>query len=118
MLQVGYTNDGWSPSLGSQEMTTLGIMASQDLPFPGKRRLRGEVAELDARRSEQQLARARLWLAAEVKRAYSGLLLARELLVIAGEQKRDLAADRERPFARAMRWDKGRSRTCCASRWS
>jgi outer membrane protein, heavy metal efflux system len=87
MLLVGYTNDGWSPSLGSQEMTTLGIMASQDLPFPGKRRLRGEVAELDSRRSEQQLARARLWLAAEVKRAYSGLLLARELLVIAGEQK-------------------------------
>jgi outer membrane protein TolC len=87
MLAVGYTNDGWAPSLGSQEMTTLGVMASQDLPFPGKRTLRRQLATLDAGRSEQQLARARLWLAAEVKRAYYGLLLARDLLAVTHEQR-------------------------------
>src|SRR5262249_14172295 len=36
MLGLTYTNDGWSPSLGSRDMTTLGLMWSQDLPFPGK----------------------------------------------------------------------------------
>ena len=45
MFSVGYTNDGWSPSLGTQEMTTLGFMASQELSYPGKRGLRGDIAQ-------------------------------------------------------------------------
>jgi outer membrane protein TolC len=36
MVSVDYTNDGWSPSLGSMEMTTLAVTASQELPYPGK----------------------------------------------------------------------------------
>lgn len=38
MLSAGYTNDGWRPTLGTQEMTTLAFMGAQDLPYPGKRR--------------------------------------------------------------------------------
>jgi len=87
MLSVGYTNDGWSPSLGGQEMTTLALMASQDLPFPGKRRLRSDIASRETGRAEQQLERSRLRVVAEVKRAYHGLLLARDLLALTWEQR-------------------------------
>jgi outer membrane protein, heavy metal efflux system len=86
-LAVLYTNDGWSPSLGSREMTTLAFMGSQDLPYPGKRRLRGELAARDADQVEQQLVRARLSLAAAVKRAYFGLVLSRERLSLVKEQE-------------------------------
>ena len=87
MLSVVYTNDGWSPSLGTQDMTTLAFMGSQQLPWPGKRRLRGDVAVLEADAVEQQLERVRLGVAADVKRAYSGLVLSRELLELVREQE-------------------------------
>lgn len=87
MVSMNYTNDGWSPSLGSMPMTTLGVMVSQDLPYSGKRKQRMEVAMSDARRSEPQLARVRLSIEADVTRAYYGLLLARELAALTGEQR-------------------------------
>jgi cobalt-zinc-cadmium efflux system outer membrane protein len=87
MFSVGYTNDGWSPSLGQREMTTLSFMASQELPFPGKRPLRGEIAARAAEQVAQQLARVRLRVEADVRRAYAGLRLARELAELTGEQR-------------------------------
>jgi len=87
MLSVVYTNDGWSPSLGTQDMTTLAFMGSQNLPYPGKRRLRGDVAAREADQIEQQLERARLGVVAAVKRAYHGLVLSRELLELVREQE-------------------------------
>jgi outer membrane protein, heavy metal efflux system len=86
-LSVLYTNDGWSPSLGTQPMTTLAIMGSQELPFAGKRRLRGELAAREADAVEQQLARARLGVAAAVRRAYQGLVLSRERIALVGDQE-------------------------------
>jgi outer membrane protein TolC len=87
MLSVAYTNDGWSPSLGAEDMTTLAFMWEQDLPYPGKRRLRGDIREREAQQVEQQLERARLGVAAGVKRAYYGLILSRELLDLVREQE-------------------------------
>ena len=87
MVSAGYTNDGWKPSLGSREMTTLAIMGSQELPYPGKRRLRGEIAEIEAGEIEQRVERVRLGIAASVKRAYARLLLSRELLVLARQRQ-------------------------------
>lgn len=87
MLAVGYTNDGWSPSLGTNDMTTLGLMASQELPFPGKRSLRGEIASREAEQVEQQTDRVGRGIAAAVKRAYYGLLLSRNLLELISEQQ-------------------------------
>lgn len=87
LLSVSYTNDGWSPTLGEEPMTTLGVMASQALPYPGKRSLRGRIASSEARQAAEGVARARLRLVADVKRAYYGLLLARELLAITREQR-------------------------------
>ena len=87
MFSVGYTNDGWSPSLGTQEMTTLGFMASQELPYPGKRGLRGDIASREAGQVEQQAERVVRSIRAAVKRAYYGLLLSRNLLELTHEQE-------------------------------
>ncbi len=87
MLSVEYTNDGWSPSLGTQEMTTLGFMASQELPYPGKRGLRGDIASREAGQVEQQAERVGRSITAAVKRAYYGLLLSRNLLELIRDQE-------------------------------
>jgi cobalt-zinc-cadmium efflux system outer membrane protein len=86
-LSLQYTNDGWSPSLGTMPMTNLALMGSQTLSWPGKRRLRAAVAEADAASTDEALERARLTLAAEVKRAFWGLALARETFTLLTEQK-------------------------------
>jgi len=87
MLSAAYTNDGWRPTLGTQDMTTLAFMGAQDLPYPGKRRLRGEIAEREADQVAQQLERSRLSVAARVKRAYYCLVLGRDLLELIREQE-------------------------------
>ncbi|HBC56460.1 MAG TPA: transporter [Gammaproteobacteria bacterium] len=50
-----------------EPMTQLQIGISQSLPFPGKLRLKGEIAELMAKVAEQNLAEARLQLIKKVK---------------------------------------------------
>ncbi len=87
MVSMAFTNDGWAPSLGRMPMTTLGIMVSQELPWPGKRRLRADVAASRARESEPALSRARLTLEASVRRAYYALVLARELQALTADQR-------------------------------
>ncbi len=87
MVSVTYTNDGWAPSLGGMPMTTLGFMVSQSLPYSGKRDLRASLAASQARQVEPALARARLALEGAVRRAYYGLLLARELQALTNEQR-------------------------------
>jgi outer membrane protein TolC len=87
VLSAVYTNDGWAPSLGERDMTTLAFMGSQELPWPGKRGLRGDVAARDADLVAQQLERARLGVVAAAKRAYYGLLLSREQSDLVREQK-------------------------------
>ncbi len=86
-VSITYTNDGWAPSLGSMPMTTLGFMVSQPLPYSGKRDLRAGLAASQARQAEPALARARLALEGGVRRAYYGLLLARQLQALTAEQR-------------------------------
>jgi outer membrane protein TolC len=87
MVSVTYTNDGWAPSLGSMPMTTLGFMVSQPLPYSGKRDLRAGLAASQARQAEPALERARLAIEGAVRRAYYGLVLARELEALTAEQR-------------------------------
>ena len=87
MVSVTYTNDGWAPTLGVMPMTTLGFMVSQSLPYSGKRDLRASLAASQARQVEPALARARLALEGAVRRAYYGLLLARERQALTAEQR-------------------------------
>jgi outer membrane protein, heavy metal efflux system len=87
MVSVLYVNDGWSPSLGERDMTTLGVMGSQTLPWPGKRGLRERIAAQDAIGPAERLERQRLAVAAGVRRAFWGLVLAEESLRLLGEQE-------------------------------
>ncbi len=91
MLSVFYTNEGWAPTLGSNEFTTLGFLWSQELPGRGKRGARGEVARYDAALAEAQLARVRLGVAAAVRRGYHELIHARELQALLRDQEALLA---------------------------
>jgi cobalt-zinc-cadmium efflux system outer membrane protein len=86
-LSFNYTNDGWSPTLGARDMTTFGVMGSQVLTWPGKRRLRGAVSALEADQASLRAERMRRSVAASVKRAYLGLVLAQQLQVLIHEQE-------------------------------
>lgn len=87
MLALSYNNDGWAFSLGDQPMTRLGLMWSQDLPWPGKRALRGRIAASGVLTVEQQRQRVRLSVEGQVRRAYADLLEARQLLDLVREQE-------------------------------
>jgi outer membrane protein TolC len=85
---VLYVNDGWSPSLGERDMTTLGFMASQELPWPGKRDLRRRIAAQEAIPSAERVERQRLAVAAGVRRSFWSLVLAEQSLdVLRDEQE-------------------------------
>jgi len=86
MVSLSYENDGVSPSLGTMEMTRLQLMAQQAIPFPGKLRLAREVARKDAERAGTVPQRTTLTIAASVRRAYAGLLEAREGVRLVDEQ--------------------------------
>ena len=88
-LSFNYQNDGKSPSLGKQDMTFLGAMFSQPLPWPGKLRLAGEEAHNRAEEvKEGTVGRARLAVEARVRRAYYDYLLARSLLELVEDRGR------------------------------
>jgi cobalt-zinc-cadmium efflux system outer membrane protein len=83
MLEVGIQNDGFtSIEIGHMESSYVSLMASQTFPWPGKRDLRREVAQLGTAQSKQAVTRARLSTEAEVRRAYLALLFVRERLTL------------------------------------
>ncbi len=88
-LSFNYQNDGKSPSLGKQEMTFLGAMFSQPLPWPGKLRLAGEEAHNRAEEvKEGTVGRALLSVEARVRRAYYDYLLAKAQLELIEDRSR------------------------------
>jgi outer membrane protein TolC len=87
MVSLLYVNDGWSPTLGERAMTTLGVMGSQTLPWPGKRNLRQRVAAQDAAFPAERLERQRLAVAAGVRRAFWSLVFDDESLGVLREQE-------------------------------
>lgn len=90
-LSFNYQNDGWAFSLGERDMTFLGAMFSQPLPWPGKLRLAGEEATLRAEEVKAgTVGRARLTVEGRVRRTYYDYLLAHDLL--------DLIEDRGRSW--------------------
>ena len=87
MVSVQYTNDGWAPSLGTMDMTTLAFMASQPLPKAGVRGLRARSLESAAEEARQRAERERLAVIEGVTRTYHELRLAQSLLEVAAEQQ-------------------------------
>ncbi len=58
-------------SLGEEMMSGIGFSFSQIIPFPGKLKLKGEIAEKRALRAEQTLKAETLSLIREIKELYS-----------------------------------------------
>jgi outer membrane protein TolC len=81
VLSLGIQNDGFDEIMvGKMETSFYQVMLSQGLPWPGKRGLRTDVARIAADEAGASLARARLATEADVRRAFTDLLLARDRL--------------------------------------
>jgi outer membrane protein, heavy metal efflux system len=73
---AGYTNS---------DFAYLGLGVSQDIPFPGKLRLKGEIAKRDADVSQQQVESVRRTVLAELKGTYFQLAYLAKTLTILEE---------------------------------
>jgi outer membrane protein TolC len=85
ILTLGIQNDGFQQiNIGKMETSWWLVMITQPLPWPGKRGLRADVAQLGADEAKAGLGRSRLSAEADVRRAYLDLLLARDRLDLLG----------------------------------
>jgi outer membrane protein TolC len=76
VASLGYTSVGApypGAGLGREVSSNVGIMVSQEMPFPGKRQLRGEIAAAEASAEYQQYLETRLSVVARLKQAYHEL---------------------------------------------
>jgi outer membrane protein TolC len=73
MVSVGYASVG-NPlpgaGLGSQPQANAGVMVSQEVPFPGKLKLKGDMALVDAQAEFAQYQAVQLGVVSRVKQAY------------------------------------------------
>lgn len=92
MFSLGYTSNG-NPlpgaELGVSPTSNVGFQVSQEFPFPGKRKLRGEIAEKDAAAELEQYRAVERNVTSRVKQAYHRLHHAYEMIDIL-ERNRDL----------------------------
>lgn len=76
MLSVGWSSNG-NPlpgaGLGSNPTSNIGVSVAQELPGPGKLRLKGEIAAKDAEADFQQYQAVKLSVIARLKTAYHQL---------------------------------------------
>lgn len=104
-LALGVQNDGFTSwEVGHMETSFYSIMASQTLPWPRKRRLRGQVAALDVDQAAQVVTRVRLDTEAAVRRGYLALQLTRDRLVLL--ERLEALWDRSAAIAR-LRYETG-----------
>ncbi len=72
-LSLSYNSSG-NPlpfqGLGKEPTANAGLMVSQELPFPGKRKLRGEIAASEAGAEFDQYLMTRLKVVSRLKQAY------------------------------------------------
>ena len=73
MFSPGYTSNG-NPlpgaQLGVSPTSAIGFMVTQEVPYPGKRRLRGEIAGKDAEAEFQAYQATQLSVVSRLKQAY------------------------------------------------
>jgi len=76
MVSIGYTSAGkpWPlAGIGTEPTANAGIMVSQEFPFPGKRKLRGNVAAKMAEAEWSNYEETRLSVISRLKQAYHRL---------------------------------------------
>jgi outer membrane protein TolC len=73
MISPGYSSNGrpWpGAGLGTEPTSQIGVMVSQEIPFPGKRKLAGEMAVKEAEAEWQQYQQTQLSVVSRLKQAY------------------------------------------------
>ena len=73
MVSPGYSSNGrpWpGAGLGTEPTSQIGVMVSQEIPFPGKRKLAGEMAVKEAEAEWQQYQQTQLSVVSTLKQAY------------------------------------------------
>ncbi len=92
MVSVGYNSSG-SPrpvaGLGAEPTANAGLMVSQEFPWPGKRKLKGEMAAREADAEFAQYEAVRLSVVSRLKQAYYRLAYAHSARGVL-ERNRDL----------------------------
>jgi outer membrane protein, heavy metal efflux system len=72
-ISLGYVSVG-NPlpgaGLGSQVLSNIGVMFSQELPYPGKLKLHGEIASKEAEATFEQYQAVQLGVISRLKQAY------------------------------------------------
>jgi len=77
-------------TLGNSEFDSIGFMASQDIPYPGKLKLQGEAVKLEALSARQDIESVKLDIIAKIKSFYYDYLLAAAKLQILENNKQYL----------------------------
>jgi outer membrane protein, heavy metal efflux system len=73
MVSAGYSANGrpWpGAGLGTEPTSNIGVMVTQEVPYPGKLDLKASIASREADADSQQIEAARLGITARVKQAY------------------------------------------------
>lgn len=74
MFSPGWTSSGKNPfpggQLGVNPTSAIGFMVTQEVPYPGKRSLRGQIASKDAQAEFQTYQAAQLNVVSRLKQAY------------------------------------------------
>jgi outer membrane protein TolC len=79
MISPGFNSNGrpWPGALlGTEPTSNIGVMVSQEIPFPGKRKLAGQMASLEAAAEFEQYQQTQLNVVSRVKQAYYRLAFA------------------------------------------
>jgi outer membrane protein TolC len=88
MLTLGYASNGGpvpGQGLGSQPTSNIGFMISQEIPYPGKRKLRGDIAAREADAEFQQYLAVQLNVRSRLSQAFHRLHHAYAVLAILSE---------------------------------
>jgi outer membrane protein TolC len=73
MFSTGYNSTGrpWpGAGLGTEVTSNIGVMVSQEIPFPGKRKLAGDMAVKESEAEWQQYEQTKLSVVSRLKQAY------------------------------------------------
>ncbi len=73
MFSPGYNSSGrpWpGAGLGTEVTSNIGLMVSQEIPYPGKRKLAGDMAVKESEAEWQQYQQVQLSVVSRLKQAY------------------------------------------------
>jgi outer membrane protein TolC len=119
MFSAGYSSAGrpWlGAGIGTEPTANVGFMVSQEFPFPGKRKLRGDIAQKEAQGEFEQYQSVELSVLARLRKAWHELHHAYAMIEVLERnrelQKRFLAVTESRySIGKAMQPDLFRIQT-------